>query len=156
MNIIDKIEQWVTEKIEGTSYFIVEIERNRDNSKAVVYLDGDEGVPIDACTQVSKYVRFRLGELEEAGEDIDIAFEISSPGIDKPLRLKRQYVKNRGRQVKMKLKNSAQISGKLVEVEDDAVTVDELTKNSGKKPVSKMHRILFDDIAETIISVQFK
>ncbi|HXB07215.1 MAG TPA: hypothetical protein VNW04_08870, partial [Puia sp.] len=72
-------------------YFLVDI-RIKPTNNIRVYIDGDQGISIEKCVQ---YNRALYKKLEELGifPDGDFSLEVSSPGLDEPLKLHRQYKK---------------------------------------------------------------
>src|ERR1700684_1279741 len=97
MNIEKRVTELVEEKIaeiQRPDLFLVDVKMHA-NGKLIILLDGDKGIGIADCAAVSRYVGFRLEE-ESAIEDA-YNLEVSSPGLDMPLTLVRQYIKNIGR-----------------------------------------------------------
>ena len=88
--ILDIIQQ----KIDDDGYFIVDVDI-KQGDRIVVAIDGDHGVGIDYCVEISRLIEGSLDREEELSE-------VSSPGIGQHLR-HRQYVKNIGRQVEVLL-----------------------------------------------------
>jgi ribosome maturation factor RimP len=84
----------------------------------------------------------------------DFSLELSSPGLDEPLKLHRQYVKNTGRKVEIVSKEGVKTEGKLLQVAEDSITVEEVT-GKGKKMEIKQHVIPFETIKTTKIQVTF-
>jgi len=116
------IEEWLSTFLDE-EYFIVSITHKRGmmNDLLFVDIDGDKGLTIDKCTEVS---RFLSGKLEEA--DIiknSYRLEVGSPGLDKPLKLLRQYQKNVGRRIKVLLEDGQKRKGVLVGVSADCITI---------------------------------
>src|SRR5687767_2735293 len=99
------------------SLFVVDVIASFRGSpkKLLVILDGDKGVNIDACADVSR----ELSKVLDETNLVDGAFvlEVSTPGLDQPLKTNRQYVKNIGRNVKVKTKDKT-IEGKLTTVNE--------------------------------------
>jgi len=127
--IIEKIEAIAQERFKEADLsdcFIVEIELN--NSKLEVYIDTDDGVKFWQCQKLSRAIEAYLDESLALGEKYTI--EVSSPGTSRPLKFKRQYPRNVGRKVEIKLKDRTKIKGKLIEVNDDSLTVE--SKGKGK------------------------
>ena len=124
-----------------------------NESMESAFLDADTGVSIDKCVE---YNRFLYKKIEEAGlfPPGDFTLEVSSPGTDEPLRLHRQYLKNRGRNVEVTLLDGSRKEGKLVEVSEDGIILEEHKGNKKKKEV-QMHTLLFDNIKSTKIQVVF-
>src|SRR5271170_3834353 len=109
-------------------YFLVEIKIKPVNN-IKVFLDGDSGISIEKCVQ---YNRALYKQIEETNffNGADFSLEVSSPGLDEPLRLLRQYKKNVGRLVEVQLLDGSIRIGRLVEVTEDGLVVEE---NKGKK-----------------------
>ena len=82
-------------------YFLVEV-KIRPTSNIKVFLDGDAGISIEKCVQYNRalYKKIEEAELFPGG---DFSLEVSSPGLDEPLKLFRQYRKNLGRPVEVVL-----------------------------------------------------
>ena len=152
------IEKRVTELVEEKiadkpDLFLVDV-KLLPNGKLMILIDGDKGVGIDVCAQVSRYVGHQL---EEEGLIEKVAnLEVSSPGIDAPLTLNRQYVKNIGRQVSVKNKEGLKKEGRLLSVTDEALTIEEKIKPKGKKAELVETSIPLDQITETKVLISFK
>lgn len=137
---------------DNPDYFLVDIIIKPTNN-IKVYLDADTGVSIDKCV---KYNRALYKQIEEAAlfPNGDFSLEVSSPGLDEPLKLRRQYVKNIGRNVEVMLQDGAKINGKLMVVNDEQVEVEEIKGKNKKKEVIQ-HTILFNNIKTTKVQIQF-
>src|ERR1700712_998592 len=111
--------------------------------KVTILLDGDNGVTIDDCALLSR----KLSEvMEEQGLITDnFTLEVSTPGIDKPLLLKRQYAKNTGRRLKITKKDNSVVEGKLTEVTEDSITLEQEI-GEGKKMQLIAATLAFDEI----------
>jgi ribosome maturation factor RimP len=114
-------------------------------------LDGDKGVGIDDCAELNRMLSDALDKVNLI--EGKYLLEISTPGLDHPLQLKRQYFKNRNRKVRVKTM-SATIEGLLAGVTDEAITVQQTT-GSGKKKETKEITIPFTDINKTFVLVSF-
>ncbi|MEP6614767.1 MAG: ribosome assembly cofactor RimP, partial [Mucilaginibacter sp.] len=82
--------------------------------------------------------------------------EVSSPGIDTPLTLTRQYAKNIGRNLAIKMADGAKREGKLSGITEDAVIIEEVIKNKGKKAETVESVIPINTITETKVLISFK
>jgi ribosome maturation factor RimP len=135
------------------SYFIVEV-KIRPTSNVKVFLDGDNGISIEKCVF---YNRILYKKIEESGmfPDGDFSLEISSPGLEEPLKLLRQYRKNIGRKVEVLLKDGVKVEGKMIEVFDGHIIVEE-TRGKNKKQEIIQHNFSFDNIKSTKIQIVFK
>jgi len=133
-------------------YFLVDI-RIKPTNNIRVYIDGDQGISIEKCVQFNRAL---YKKLEELGifPDGDFSLEVSSPGLDEPLKLHRQYKKNVGRLVELVFQDGLKIEGRLMEVSEDGVIVEE-TKGKNKKKEVINHTFLFENIKTTKIQVVF-
>jgi ribosome maturation factor RimP len=133
-------------------YFLVDV-RIKPTNNVKVYIDGDQGISIEKCV---RYNRALYKKLEETGlfPSGDFSLEVSSPGLDEPLKLHRQYKKNIGRQVELVLQDGSRIEGRLLEVSEDGIIVEETRGRNKKKEVIN-HTFLFDNIKTTKIQVVF-
>ena len=129
--------------------FLVEIKIKPTNN-IKVFIDSDSGLPIERCIKVNRALYKQMEELAMF-PDGDFSLEVSSPGLDEPLKLFRQYKKNIGRNVEIITKEGQQKEGKLIEVTEDGIIVEE-TKGKNKKKEVINHTFLFDHIKTTKIS----
>jgi ribosome maturation factor RimP len=144
---------------ENEEYFLVEL-RVKPGNNIQVILDADSGVSIAKCVD---YNRRLYKQIEESGlfADGDFALEVSSAGVDEPLKLDRQYRKNIGRQVELVLKDGTRKEGKLSEVSETGLVLEETKgkspsgKPTGKKKEIIVHNIPFTEIKTTKVQVVF-
>ena len=95
-------------------------------TKVSILLDGDMGVTIDDCVEMSRAVGNALEE--DNMIDAKYTLEVSSPGVDHPLSDVRQYKKNIGRKLRVTLSDGKDVKGKLAEVTDKLIVVEKETK----------------------------
>lgn len=153
-----KLEEIVLELIkEDESLFLVdaEIKGNEGNLTVVVLIDGDQGVDIDRCAEISR----ELGNILEEEEMIESKYrlEVSSPGIEQPIKLIRQYHKNIGRDFKVDTFDGEQFKGKLIEVLESELVFNELTeqpKRPNKYSDEKVN-ISLDNINKAKVLISF-
>ena len=148
MKIEETIQGIVEELIaDREDLFVVEValKGNKGNQRLMVFLDGDKGVQIDKCAEVSR----KLGhEIEERNLiDNKYILEVSSAGMGKPLKVSRQFVKNKGRELEVTLKNGEIKTGILDSSDEKYLTL----KNEEKKET-----IPFEEIEKSIVLVSFK
>ena len=137
---------------DDASYFLVDVAVKPVNI-VKVYIDSDSGVSIDRCV---RYNRLLYRRLSEAGiyPEGSFSLEVSSPGVDEPLRLHRQYVKNTGRRVEVTRVDGTVLEGVLAEVgEEGILVVSESGKN--RKKVTTEHRVSYSEIKSTRVQVVF-
>ncbi|MFM7646245.1 MAG: ribosome maturation factor RimP, partial [Sphingomonadales bacterium] len=118
-----------------------------------IYIDGDQGVSVD---KLVSYNRKLYRQLEEEGifPNGDFSLELSSPGLDEPLKLHRQYLKNLGRPVEVVLLDGEKKEGTLQVVNETQIELTE-TKGKGKKMETHTHVIPFSQIKATKIQIKF-
>jgi ribosome maturation factor RimP len=147
-----KIEEFVRNLIETReNLFLIEVKITPAN-KVTVLLDGDNGVTIDDCTKVNKALYKFIEENNLFGGDFSL--EVSSAGVDKPLKLLRQYKKNIGRKVKVTLIDGGIVEGKLTDVTTEDITIKEKT-GKGNKIIMNKTTILFNQIKDTTVLITF-
>lgn len=145
------VQKMLETLLEG-DVFLVEMKVKPTNN-IKIYLDADSGLGIEKCIKINRAL-YKL--IEEAGlyPDGDFSLEVSSPGIDEPLKMHRQYVKNIGRWVDITLNDGSNKEGKLLEVQEDQLTI-ELTEGKGKKAVTQQLSFPFTDIKQTKVQIKF-
>lgn len=150
---VKAIEELAGATIAGNpDYFLVEV-RIKPTNNVKVFVDADHGVSIG---EIAKYNRSLYAAIEEANifPVGDFSLELSSPGLDEPLKLHRQYVKNIGRKVEVTDKDGTKTEGKLLAVADQNIVL-ETTTGKGKKAETKQQEILFDNIKTIKVQVVF-
>lgn len=151
----EQIENLIKQKIDEEDLFQVEVTVSSSN-KISVFIDGDKGVTIDQCMALSRFIEQNLNRDEE-----DYELDVSSAGLDLPLKVQRQYIKNIGRSVAIVLKNGQKLTGRLVNANDVGINL-EVEKNvvlEGKKRKQKITEIMplnYSDIKSTKIVVSFR
>jgi ribosome maturation factor RimP len=158
-----KIELLICEK---PGFFLVDIKISPSNNVRV-FLDADQGINIDELVQINKSL---YKQIAESGifPGNDFSLEVSSPGLDEPLKILRQYLKNIGKNVEVLRKDGIKTEGKLAAVTESSVIIEEekarLTgnnkKNEGgqgknKKKEYAEHSIPFENIKSTKIQIKF-
>jgi ribosome maturation factor RimP len=118
-----------------------------------IYLDADGGLGIEKCIKINRALYKIMEEMGMYPEG-DFSLEVSSPGIDEPLKLLRQYKKNIGRSVEVITNDEIKKEGTLKEVTDDAITIEQ-TVGKGKKAVIINTGINFTDIKQTKVLIKF-
>jgi len=138
--------------LEDPEYFLVFV-KVKPGHIIKIYLDGDNGLPIQKCIYFNRKL---YKAIEESGwfPEGDFALEVSSPGVDEPLILKRQYSKNIGRKVEVEMLDGTKKEGTLITVADQDIII-EFTEGKGKKAVTQQLLIPFENIKSTIVQIQF-
>lgn len=148
-NIKEKVNSLL---VNHPSHFLVEV-RIKPTNNIKIFIDADEDVIL---SDLIDYNRKLYKQLEESGwfTDGNFSLEVSSPGLDEPLKLFRQYKKNTGRFVDIQLNDGEKKEGKLMEVTEDGVIIETITGKNKKKEI-RQESILFDQIKNTKIQIKF-
>lgn len=154
MEIAEEIKRIAEEKLIGPSQFIVDVvvSSRRVPQKVTIIVDGDSGISIDDCAKISREVSKVLDDSQLL--EAHYMLEVSTPGLDQPLKLKRQYKKNINRKLRVKFQDKI-VEGRLLNVTDDNITVEQET-GVGKKKVITPVEIQFSEIDKTFVLVSFK
>ena len=145
-------EQHIRDLVNGyfadTPYFLVET-TVKPAQRITVYIDGDQRVTVDVCQHLNRYLE---EQLDRDNQDFDLT--VSSSGIDRPLRLLRQYRKNIGNELQITLKSGTVISGTLVEIIDETISLIGIP-NPGKSEKKEIS-IKFNEIKTAVEVIKFK
>ena len=118
-----------------------------------IFLDADSGLGIEKCIKINRRLYRQVEEMGFYPEG-DFSLEVSSPGIDEPLKLLRQYVKNIGRSVEVTLNDDTIKEGILLEAVEDQIVI-ETSEGKNKKAVTTQIPVLFTDIKQTVVQIKF-
>jgi ribosome maturation factor RimP len=155
MTFKDKVSNLIAEELENnSSLFLVDLSIS-ESYKITVTLDGDNGVTLQDCIDVSRAVENNLDREEQ-----DFSLEVASAGVSSPLKLVRQYKKNIGRNLKVKTNTSEIIEAKLEAADDDKITLTWTAREpkkigKGKETVTHQREIPYSDIKEAIVTIIF-
>jgi ribosome maturation factor RimP len=132
--------------------FLVSIKVKPTNNYKI-YLDADGGLGIEKCIKINRAL---YKQIEEMGmyPDGDFSLEVSSPGVDEPLKLLRQYKKNINRTVEVTMADDEKKEGVLKEVTEDSITIEQV-EGKGKKAVVLQTVIEFAAIKQTKVLIKF-
>lgn len=150
----EKVEQLLHQAIEEHPHlFLIDLTIT-DSNKIIVTLDGDNGVQLQDCVNVSRIVENNLDREEQ-----DFALEVASAGVSAPLKLVRQYKKNIGRTLKIKTKEKT-FEAELVDASDNDITVEWSSREpkkigKGKETVLHNVKIPYGDIVEAVVTIIF-
>jgi ribosome maturation factor RimP len=133
----------------GTDKFLVDLLLKPGN-KIYVFIDGDHGVTISDCVELSRFIE---SQFDRETEDFDLI--VSSSGADQPIKMPRQYPKNIGRSLQVKLSEENMVSGKLEAVNETGIVL--TTKGDKKKKLpAETLTIPFHAIIESKVIISFK
>lgn len=151
----ERIIELINEKINGTHLFLIDVKVLPGN-KIEVYVDGDNGLGINDCVDLSRHIEKSLDREVE-----DFSLEVSSPGATQPLKLSRQYIKHVGRDFELKLNDGTTVNGTLTEIGTNGeLTLETTTREpkpigKGKTNVTRTHNIQLQNIKESKIKLKF-
>jgi ribosome maturation factor RimP len=154
MTFKEKVKQVVEEALlEKPTIFLIDLTIT-DSFKIIIGIDGDNGVVLQDCIDLSRAVENNLDREEQ-----DFSLEVASVGVGSPLKLVRQYKKNIGRTLIVKT-NTENIEAELVEANDLFIILSWKAREpkkigKGKETVQKEQQIPYSDIKEAIVTVTF-
>ena len=152
MELKEKITDLAEKCLVNPAHFLVDVVVSKHKPwKFTVIVDGDQGITIDDCAAISR----ELNGLLETEIPDPYTLEVTTPGLDHPLKLNRQYKKNVGRGVKVVRKDKSIVTGNLKQSEEEKIVV-ETEIGQGKKTEIKIIEIPFTEIEKAFVTVSFK
>lgn len=154
MTFKEKVNGLITEALlEKPSIFLVDLAVS-DSFKISVGLDGDNGVMLQDCIDVSRAIENNLDREEQ-----DFSLEVASVGVGTPLKMVRQYKKNIGRTL-IVTTNNEKIEAELVEANDVFIILSWKAREpkkvgKGKETVQKEQQVPYTEIKEAVVTVTF-
>ena len=154
MTFKEKVYHLINEGlIEKPAVFLIDLTIT-DSFKVIVTLDADNGVILQDCIDISRAIENNLDREEQ-----DFSLEVASVGVGSPLKIVRQYKKNVGRTLIVKLANET-IEAQLVDANEEFITLawearEPKKIGKGKETVQKRQEILYSEIKEAIVTVTF-
>ncbi|OWP31033.1 ribosome assembly cofactor RimP [Prevotella nigrescens] len=155
--MIDKniVKRLVDEWLEGKEYFIVDIQISPE-SKIVVEIDHADGVWIEDCVELSKFIEEHLSRDEE-----DYELEVGSAGLGQPFKVPQQYINFIGKEVEVLDQDGSKVKGILKSVDGNKfiVSVNEKVRVEGKKRPVKIdvdHEYDMNEVKYTKYLISFK
>lgn len=148
--VIELLNEGLSEK---PSVFLIDLTIDNSN-KIMVTLDGDNGVTLQDCIDISRAIEHNLDREEQ-----DFSLEVASAGVSTPLKLVRQYKKNIGRTLKVKTLSET-IEAELEAVDETKITLTWSAREpkkigKGKETVIKNAEIPYTEIKEAIVTINF-
>ena len=145
------VEEW----LEGKDYFLVEVTVSPDD-KIVVEIDHAEGVWIEDCVELSRYIESKLNR-----EEGDYELEVGSAGIGQPFKVLQQYYIHIGQEVEVMTKGGQKLTGVLKHADEEKFTVSVQKKvkmEGAKRPklVEEDETFTYEQIKYTKYLISFK
>lgn len=135
--------------------FIVEIDL-KPGQQLYVFADSDSGMTFEKCQKLSRYLESHLDENGWLGEAY--LLEVSSPGIDRPLKFPRQYAKNIGRTLWVRTLDKTEHEATLKSADDAQIVLTQtVVEKDGKKKIKKEVEttLPYDQIEKAIVKLKF-
>ncbi len=164
-SLAERVVEWLEPKLVELNAFLVSVRQNQAQHRIEVFLDRDSGHPgidIETCAEVSRYLQFHLDQTE--GIPKQYTLEVSSPGMDNPFKVFRQYQKYRGSRVEVLLNDGRKLDGILVDTDEKGISLDKflpppIPVSPAKKklvpPQTERVRIDFNEIKTTKRKFEF-
>lgn len=148
-----QISALINQLLEDRNCFLVTLDIRAGNN-ILIEIDSLDGIKISDCVEVSKFIENNLDR-----ETDDFELQVSSPGLDKSLKVIQQYKKNVGRGVQVETTEGIHLKGKLLTVNEEIITIETERKEkvgNKKKTVIEKIELNFNQIKETKIIISFK
>jgi ribosome maturation factor RimP len=145
-----KIQGLIESFVEGTGLFLVAVKVSSSN-RITVLADKNEGITIDECAAIHRHIEKNLDREKE-----DFELQVSSPGLDLPFGVIKQYFKNEGRTVEVIDNEGTKYSGKLKNVTEGGFEIETEIKVKGKSKESKDISFNFEQIKSTRVILTIK
>ncbi len=127
-----QIKKWAEEQLESTDRYVVHVKVSANNAINVI-IDGDSGVSISDCIDLSRYIEQRLDRDQE-----DFELKVLSSGLEYPFSMLRQYKKYIGKRIQLKLENDSEKKGILQEANNEYIILQEETEKKYKKTIKRI------------------
>ncbi|MDT0685128.1 ribosome assembly cofactor RimP [Autumnicola psychrophila] len=150
----ERVEKLLDEAFEeNKSLFLISLEINSNNQIRVV-IDGDQGISVNDCIEISRSVEHNLDREEE-----DFSLEVTSSGVSEPLSLPRQYKKNIGRTLQVKTAEE-KIEATLTDANEEEISLNWKAREpkpvgKGKHTVEKEAVLPYSAIVEAKVMITF-
>ena len=160
-NVKERIAAWIAPVLEEKEMFLVDIHFSMGRHLEV-FIDSDAGVKISDCAEISRLIEKNLDGSGLVPDNYIL--DVSSPGMDNPLKVPRQYKKRIGRQLHVVLKDGKTLEGILAEAHDDRIILREEAAKPKKKKgktedlipeANKEHTITYDLIKKAVLHFTF-
>lgn len=133
----------------------MDVSWNKKSQKLEIYIDTDDGVTLGECQKISREMQTVLDESDLVPENY--VLDVSSPGIERPLKLRRQYTKNIGRIILIELAAGTGETGRLEKVDDEGLTIRPEKKGiKGRKTTYGDEKLVpWKEIEQTFVQIRF-
>ncbi|TXF89552.1 hypothetical protein FUA23_10130 [Neolewinella aurantiaca] len=153
-HVTNMLEEMFATSEDFTDCFIVDVKQT--TVKLEIFVDADSDMTFRKCQQISRFVEAYLDEEQPLGEKYTL--NVSSPGVDRPLKFKRQYVKNIGRKMKVTTNEGEDHEGQMIAADDEKITLEakvRVKEGKRKKTVVQQTEIAYADIKKAKVKISF-
>ena len=141
-----KVLELINGALDGSDKFLVNLKITPDN-RIFVDIDGDNGVNIDDCIELSRSIESQLDRDEE-----DFELNVGSAGADMPLKLPRQYRRHIGRDLDVTTFDGEHMEAELIDADDEGIS---LRTHATKKTPAEDSRLKYSDIKVAKVVIKF-
>lgn len=141
-----KVLELINGALDGSDKFLVSLKITPDN-RIFVDIDGDNGVNIDDCIELSRSIESQLDRDEE-----DFELNVGSAGADMPLKLPRQYRRHIGRDLDVTTFDGKHLEAELIDADDEGIS---LRTHATKKTPAEDSRLKYSDIKVAKVVIKF-
>ena len=163
MELKEKIQEWLKPMLDEQNLFLTDI-KIAGKGKLEVYADGDEGITISQCAEISRFLEKNLDGSGLVSDDY--LLDVSSPGMSNPLKVPRQYKKRIGRTLEIVKTDGTEVEAQLTKADDDKITLLPIAKEVKKKKkgpkteeveeAPKEFELKYSDIKKALIKIEWK
>lgn len=146
----DQVKKLINDYFQGSDKFLVELHIKPINVISI-FIDADTTISIEDCRELSRHLEQGLNREKE-----DFELTVSSAGLDRPLKLLRQYQKMLWKSLDIILNSGEKLSGKLVKADNTGIEIEQEIKLSKKETTLKNVVIHFDSIKTAKKVITFK
>jgi ribosome maturation factor RimP len=153
-HITGMLEEMFATSEDFTDCFVVDV--NQSNTKLEIFVDADSSMTFRKCQRISRFVEAYLDEEQPLGEKYTL--NVSSPGVTRPLKFHRQYVKNVGRKMEVTTEDGEKHAGTMTTAEADHLVLEakvRIKEGKRKKTVVQETKISYADIKKAIVKISF-
>jgi len=144
------ISKLIEDKLGDGGLFVTELVVKQGNN-IQVFIDSDHGVSVDDCIALSRHIESNLDRDQE-----DFNLQVSSAGVDQPLKFARQYIKNIGRKLNIELSDGRNLTGALMAAGNEKIQIQTETKKGRKIVAGEMVEVNYSEIVKAICLISFK
>lgn len=152
--VVSMLEDYFAEEEDFADCFVVDVAQPANRLE--VFVDSDSTMTFRKCQRISRFLEAWLDEDLPLGEAYTL--NVSSPGVDRPLKFRRQYIKNLGRTLDVTTEDGEKYKGELKAVEDEHIVLTaKVRRKEGKRKVTVVEdtEVRFDVIKKAIVKISF-